>query len=231
MTEISAFPLRYWAEEDRPREKFLSKGKTALTDAELLALVIGSGNRNETAVALCQRMLQQSGNSLNTLSRLSVAQLMQFKGIGQVKAITIAAVLEIARRKRAEESRPHHKVSSSRSIFELMQPELGDLPHEEFWIIYLNNANRVLRKVQLSKGGLTGTVVDIRIVFKTALELSSTQLILCHNHPSGSLKPSDADRQITRKLKTAGEQLDIKVLDHVIVTDSGWFSFADDGLM
>ena len=224
-------PINQWAEDDRPREKFLLKGKSTLSDSELLAILIGSGSRNESAVQLCQRILASSENNLNTLGKMSVSQLMQFKGIGEAKAITIVAALELGRRRRAEESVELLKITSSKIIFELMQPIIGELPHEEFWIVYLNNSNKVISKTQLSKGGITGTVVDVRLVFKLALEMGATSLVLCHNHPSGSLKPSEADKQITQKLKRAGESLEIAILDHVIVTETGYFSFVDQGIL
>ncbi|MFT3795310.1 RadC family protein [Flavobacterium sp.] len=231
MSEHTSFPIRHWSEDDRPREKLMLKGKTALSDAELIAILIGSGSRNETAVGLGQRILSSVNYNLNALGKLSIAQLTSFKGIGEAKAIAIMAAMELSRRRRSEEVPERPRISSSRSIFEMMQPLIGELPHEEFWIIYLNNANKVISKTQLSKGGITGTLVDVRLVFKTALEMGATAIILCHNHPSGALKPSDADRHITRKLKTAGENLDIKILDHVIVTESAWFSFADEGMI
>ena len=222
--------INQWAEDDRPREKFLLKGKSSLSDSELLAILIGSGSRNESAVQLCQRILASTNNNLNQLGKISVNQLTNFKGIGEAKAISIAAALELGRRRRAEESVELKKITSSKMVFEIMQPIIGELPHEEFWIIYLNNSNKIISKSQLSKGGITGTLVDVRIVFKTALEMGATALILCHNHPSGTLVPSDADKQITRKLKLAGESLEIKVLDHLIVTEASYFSFADEGI-
>lgn len=231
MSENTAFPIRHWSEDDRPREKLLLKGRSALSDAELIAILIGSGSRNETAVGLSQRILSGAGNNLNTLGKWSVAQLTVFKGIGEAKAIAIVAAMELARRRRAESVVELSKIASSKSIFELMQPIIGELPHEEFWIVYLNNSNKVISKTQLSKGGITGTLVDVRLVFKTALEIGATGIILCHNHPSGTLVASEPDKHITRKLKLAGENLDIKVLDHVIVTETAWFSFADEGLL
>lgn len=231
MTEISSFPMRNWSEDDKPREKLILKGKNTLTDAELLAILIGSGSRNVTALDLSKRILLSSGNSLNTLGKLSLKQLTDFKGIGQVKAVTIVAALELGRRKRVEDAQHLIKINSSQSIFEIMQPVIGELPHEEFWVIYLNNSNKVLSKVQLSKGGITGTLVDVRLVFKVALEMGATAIILCHNHPSGTLIASEADRQITKKLKNAGDNLDIKILDHLIITESSYFSFADDGIL
>jgi DNA repair protein RadC len=169
--------------------------------------------------------------NLNALGKLSLSQLMQFKGIGEAKAITIIAALELGRRRRVEETVELVKITSSKVIFDVMQPIIGELPHEEFWIVYLNNSNKVISKTQLSKGGITGTVVDIRLVFKMALEYGATSIVLCHNHPSGSLKPSDADIQITQKLKRAGESLEIAILDHVIVTETSYFSFVDQGIL
>ena len=223
-------PINQWAEDDRPREKFLLKGKASLSDSELLAILVGSGSRNESAVQLCQRILASAHNNLNQLSKLSVQQLTTFKGIGEAKAIAIVAALELGRRKRSEEAIDFDKITSSKSVFEIMQPIIGELPHEEFWVLYLNNSNKVLHKSQLSKGGITGTIVDSRIIFKKALECNATSLILTHNHPSGKLLASEADREVTRKLKLAGQQMDILVLDHVIITETGFYSFNDEGI-
>ncbi len=230
MAENSFFPITNWSEDDKPREKLMLKGKSVLSDAELIAILIGSGSRNESAVDLSKRILASVDNNLNALGKLSISQLITFKGIGEAKAISIIAALELGRRRRSEDAVELKKVTSSKVIFEIMQPIIGELPHEEFWIIYLNNSNKVISKSQLSKGGITGTLVDVRIVFKTALEMGATALILCHNHPSGTLIPSDADKQITKKLKLAGESLEIKVLDHLIVTEASYFSFADEGI-
>lgn len=223
-------PINQWAEDDRPREKFLLKGKSSLSDSELLAILIGSGSRNESAVQLCQRILASTNNNLNQLGKLSVNQLTNFKGIGEAKAISIAAALELGRRRRAEESVELKKITSSKMVFEIMQPIIGKLPHEEFWILYLNNSNKVIHKSQLSKGGLTGTVVDIRLIFKMAFEYNATSIILSHNHPSGKLQASDADIQITKRIKEASKHLEINVLDHVIVTENGYYSFNDEGI-
>jgi DNA repair protein RadC len=182
-------------------------------------------------VQLSKRILSSVDNNLNALGKLSITQLTTFKGIGEAKAISIAAAMELGRRRRGEEALELQKITSSKSIFELMQPIIGELAHEEFWVLYLNNSNKVISKSQLSKGGITGTVVDVRLVFKTALEMGATSVILCHNHPSGALKASDADKQITKKLKVAGESLDIKVLDHLIVTENNYFSFSDEGIL
>ena len=224
------FSIKNWAEDDKPREKLMLKGKAALSDAELVAILIGSGSRNESAVDLSKRILASVSNNLNALGKLSLKQLMEFKGIGEAKAISIAAALELGRRRRAEETLELQKITSSKAVFDIMQPIIGELPHEEFWVLYLNNSNKVIYKSQLSKGGITGTVVDVRLIFKTALEHNATSIILTHNHPSGKLQSSDADAAITKKLKLAGEQLDIKVLDHIIITENGYYSFQDEGI-
>ncbi|HLU81148.1 MAG TPA: DNA repair protein RadC [Flavobacteriaceae bacterium] len=226
-----SFSIKNWAESDRPREKLLQKGETSLSDAELIAILIGSGNSSESAVQLAKRILAGSENNLNALGKLSVKQLMKFKGIGEAKAITIIAAMELGRRRRAEEAVKKKKIDSSLAAFELMQPVIGDLLHEEFWIIYLNNSHKIIQKFQVSKGGITSTVVDVRIVMKNALENGATALILAHNHPSGTLKPSHQDKEITQKLIKAGNSLDIKVLDHLIITQKSYFSFADEGMI
>ena len=223
-------PINLWAEDDRPREKLILKGKTALSDSELLAILIGSGSRNESAVQLCQRILASSNNNLNQLSKLTINQLMQFKGIGEAKAITIIAALELGRRRRLEEATETTKITSSKKVFEIMQPVIGDLPHEEFWVLYLNNSNKVIFKSQISKGGITGTVVDTRMVFKIALEHFATSIIICHNHPSGKLQASESDISLTKKIQVAGKTLDILVLDHLIITEFGYLSFTDEGI-
>lgn len=225
------FSIKNWSEDDQPREKLLYKGKNALSDAELVAILIGSGSRNESAVELCKRILQQNNNQLHQLQKQSIQQLMQFKGIGEAKAITIVAALELAKRLQLSETKELTKIGSSEDVFKLMQPIIGDLPHEEFWVLLLNNSNKVIYKLQLSKGGLTQTVVDIRMLFKTALEHLATALILVHNHPSGQLVASGADKDITQKIKLAGNSLDIKLLDHLIITQTGYFSFADDDIL
>jgi DNA repair protein RadC len=227
----TSFSIKNWSQDDQPREKLRDKGKTVLSDAELVAILIGSGNREESAVDLCKRILASVDNNLNALGKLSIKQLMEFKGIGEAKAITIAAALELGRRRRIEDTVRLEKITSSQSVFDVMQPVLGELPHEEFWILYLNNSNKIIQKNQLSKGGITGTLVDVRLVLKNALETGATALILCHNHPSGTLKPSQADKDITQKLKTAAQSLDIKVLDHLIITEKAYFSFADESML
>lgn len=228
---VPSLSIKNWSQDDQPREKLRDKGKAALSDAELVAIIISSGSRDESALDLCKRILASADNNLNQLGKMSLKQLMAFKGIGEAKAIAIAAAMELGRRRRGEVALERKKITSSVSVFELMQPLIGELPHEEFWIIYLNNSNKVLQKQQLSKGGITGTLVDVRLVLKTALEVGAVGIILAHNHPSGTLKPSEADKHITQKLKKAGESLDIKVLDHLIVTEKAYFSFADDNLL
>ena len=227
--EQTNFPITNWSEDDKPREKLMLKGKIALSDAELIAILICSGSRNESAVDLSKRILASVDNNLNALGKLSIQQLMNFKGIGEAKAISIISAMELGRRRRAEDVVELKKITSSKTIYELMQPIIGELPHEEFWVLYLNNSNKVLSKSQQGKGGITGTTVDVRLVFKTAFELGATAMILCHNHPSGNLKPSEADTKLTQKLKLAGQNLDILVLDHIIVTENGYYSFVDDG--
>lgn len=228
--EPTNFPITNWSEDDKPREKLMLKGKSVLSDAELIAILIGSGSRNESAVELSKRILASVDNNLNALGKLTLSQLTSFKGIGEAKSISIMAAMELGRRRRAEEAAVSKKITSSKTIFELMQPIIGELPHEEFWVLYLNNANKVLSKSQQGKGGITGTIVDVRLVFKTALEIGATSIILCHNHPSGGLVPSEADIKITNKIKVAGQNLDIHVLDHLIVAENGYYSFADEGI-
>lgn len=251
LMENQKIPINFWSEDDRPREKLLTKGKTALTDAELLAILINSGNRNESAVDLCRRILQDNANSLPELARLSEKQLMTYKGIGEAKALSIVAALELGQRRRMREVTVSQKITCSKDVFEMMQPRVGELSHEEFWVILLSNANRVRKIVKsrdmlieerftsqkvidtlnISKGGMTGTVLDLRILFKLALEYQATAVILVHNHPSGKLKPSHADIQLTKKVVEAGKIMDIVILDHFIITEFDYFSFADNGLI
>ncbi|HCY97815.1 DNA repair protein RadC [uncultured Polaribacter sp.] len=223
--------IKSWALDDRPREKLVSKGRSALSDAELIAILIGSGNREESAVALSKRMLKTVHGNLNALAKLSVEKLTEFKGIGLAKAISIITALELGKRKQLESTLERPKITSSRDAAHTMQVIIGSLEHEEFWVLYLNNSNKIVAKVQISKGGLTGTLVDVRLVFKRALEVAAVGIIVCHNHPSGKLQPSTADKQLTSKIKAAGITLDIKLLDHLIITEKAYFSFADEGLL
>jgi DNA repair protein RadC len=227
----TSFSIKYWSDDDKPREKLLQKGKSVLSDAELVAILIGSGSPQESAVELSKRILASVQNNLNELGKLTVKQLTKFKGIGEAKAIAIVAAMELGRRRREESPGKIIRIGSSKNAFDLLQPRMGELPHEEFWIVYLNNSNGVLHTAQLSKGGITGTLVDIRLVMKQALELGAVALLLAHNHPSGTLEPSPADKEITQKLKTAAEAMDIKILDHLIITAQSYFSFADENLL
>ena len=229
--EATNFPITHWSGDDKPREKMMLKGKSALSDAELVAILIGSGSRNESAVALSKRILASVNNNLSSLGKQSLAQLMEFKGIGEAKAITIAAALELGRRRKEENPLELVKVTSSKVMYQEMYPIIGKLAHEEFWVVYLNNANKIIFKAQLSKGGITGTVVDVRLIFKIALEQNAVAIVLAHNHPSGKLQASEADIQVTKRIKNAGLQLDISVLDHIIVTEHSYFSFADEGIL
>lgn len=218
-----------WAEEDRPREKLLLKGVSALSDAELLAILIGSGNKNETAVELSQRILFSVKNNLNSFGRLTIAELIKnFNGIGEAKAITIVAALELGKRRKLSETEKQATITSSQDVFDLFQPLLGDLRHEESWALLLNNSNKVIKKTQVSKGGIIGTVIDIRLIIKEAIEALATKLILVHNHPSGNNQPSAEDDNITRKLKDAGNLLDVLLIDHVIVCDKSHYSYRDN---
>ncbi len=220
-----------WAEEDRPREKMLLKGLSALSDAELLAILIGSGSKGESAVALSQRILSSVENNLHDLGKRSVGDLQQFKGIGEAKAITIAAALEIGRRRQLSDLRQRPRISSSRDAFNVIAALLTDLHHEEFWLLLLNRANEVFARERLSIGGTSGTVVDLKVVLKTALNARAAGFIAIHNHPSGNLEPSRADVELTERLKQGGKILDLPMLDHLIVSERGYYSFADEGMI
>ena len=223
--------IKTWAEDDRPREKLIAKGKIALSDSELIAILISTGTRELSAVDLAKQILQSVNNNLNQLGRLNVKELCKFKGIGEAKAISIITALELGKRRRETESTQLKKIDSSTDAFNILQPYLGDLHHEEFWVLFLSNANKVLKKEQLSVGGLTGTVADVRRIYKSALEQNATAIVIAHNHPSGTLRPSQADKQLTRKVKEGGQILDIKLLDHIIVTEKNYYSFADEGML
>ena len=225
------FSIRQWNEDDRPREKLMLKGKIALSDAELIAILIGSGNREETAVDLAKRILNSVDNNLNQLAKLNVENLCEFKGIGEAKAISIITALEIGKRRRLEQALINPKITSSKSVFNVMQPIIAELDHEEFWVLFLNNSNIIINKQQVSKGGITSTLVDVRVVLKKAIELSAVGIVLCHNHPSGKRDPSDSDKKLTKKFVAASNLLDIQVLDHIIVTQDTYYSFADNSLM
>ena len=226
-----SFSIKNWSQDDRPREKLRDKGARSLSNAELLAIIIGSGTVQETAVDLSKRILASVDHDLQSVAKLSITQLMMFNGIGEAKAIKIAAAMEISCRRRESDLKKLDKINTSRSVFEIMNPLLGNLSHEEFWVLFLNNSNKILSKTQLSKGGMTSTIVDVRIAMKQALEYSATAIIMVHNHPSGSLRPSKSDIRLTEKFISAAESLDIKVLDHIIVTEKDYFSFADESLI
>jgi DNA repair protein RadC len=231
MNEYRKLNIKDWAVEDRPREKFLANGPRSLSDAELIAILIASGNLEETAVELSRRILNSVNNDINELGRKTIGHLSQFKGIGEAKAITIMAALELGRRRKETIIPDKVKVSCSRDAAELMMPLIGDLDNEEFWILLLDRNNKVKHKFMTSKGGITATIIDVRMIMKVALEMVAVSIILCHNHPSGSLKPSDADLQITQKIKDAGTIMDIKVLDHLIISRNDYYSFADNGAL
>ena len=223
--------IKNWAEDDRPREKLLSKGQRILSDSELLAIIMGSGSREESAVELAKRILNSVGNNWNNLSQLSVKDLCKFKGVGEAKAISIITALEIGKRRAAQEFPERPKIVSSKDSFQVLHSLIGDLPVEEFWVLYLNQGNFVVKKEQISKGGINQTAVDVRIIMKIALEERATSILIAHNHPSGNLRPSKADIEITRKIKEAGKILDIELLDHLILTQKTYFSFADEGIL
>jgi DNA repair protein RadC len=224
-------PIRLWAEDDRPREKLQMKGKRALSNAELIAILIGTGTRNHTALEISKRMLKMNGGKLKELSRLSVADLMKTKGIGRAKAVSLIAALELANRSGTEEGLARKKVSCSRDVFAFFKPLLQDSSYEEFWILLLNRGNKILNSICISQGGLSGTVADPKKIFKTALEQYAASVILCHNHPSGNTRPSESDIRLTQKLKKAGSFLDLPVIDHIIIGEDSYFSFADEGIL
>jgi DNA repair protein RadC len=223
--------LKSLAQDDRPREKLVALGRQSLSDAELLAIIIGSGNKTETAVQLAQRMLHQNKNNINEVAKLSLNDLKKFKGIGIVKAINIAASFELGRRKSDLDSLERIKITSSKTAYQLFQKRLSDLPHEEFWLLILNRSNQVIKEEFISKGGITGTIVDVRLICKSAIENNASGIIIAHNHPSGQIIPSKQDKEITIKLKSALILFDVSLLDHLIIGDLNYFSFADENLL
>jgi len=223
--------IKNWSEDDRPREKFIKKGRESLSDAELLAILLSSGSKDESAVDLSKRILKDVSNNLLQLSKLDIPALTKYKGIGTVKALTIAAALELGRRRRESEVIQKKAIKCSKDAFEYMQAELSDKFYEEFWVINLNVANKIINKNQIGEGGLTQATVDVRRIFKLALENNAASIILCHNHPSGNILPSDNDIELTKKIKSGGDTLNIKVLDHVIIGEEKFYSFADEGKM
>ncbi|MFP4365790.1 MAG: RadC family protein [Bacteroidales bacterium] len=231
MDEIKKLSIKQWALDDRPREKLLTHGCAALSDAELIAILIGSGSRKETAVELSRRILGSFENSLNRLGKQNLKELMQFRGIGEAKAVVITAALELGRRRKEEDVLEKPAVQCSRDAYTIMHPLMGDLLHEEFWILLLNRSNRLIEVLRTSQGGISGTVTDIRMILKNAILHSASSMVLCHNHPSGNLKPSKADIDITKKMNEAARYMEIKVLDHIIMADRNYFSFADEGML
>ncbi len=223
--------LKSLAQDDRPREKLVAFGRQSLSDAELLAIILGSGNKTETAVQLAQRMLYQNKNNINELAKLSLNDLKKFKGVGIVKAINIAASFELGRRKSDLDIFERIKITSSKTAYQLFQKRLSDLPHEEFWLLILNRANQVLKEEFVSKGGISGTIVDIRLICKSAIENNASGIIIAHNHPSGQIIPSQQDKDITIKLKSALILFDVNLLDHLIIGDLNYYSFADENLL
>lgn len=231
MEKIPGNTIKSWSESDRPREKLEEKGQRALTESELLAILLRSGSREESAVDLAKRLLKNVNNDLTTLSRLSVKDLSKYKGIGKVKAITIVAALELGRRRAEAQVIQKQKITSSKDVVDLFAAQLADLTHEEFWILMLDRSNKIIHRQNISKGGVSGTVVDARLIFKSAIENLASGIILCHNHPSGNNKPSQNDIDLTRKLHDAGKLVDVKVIDHIIISGSTCFSFADEGML
>jgi DNA repair protein RadC len=223
--------IKNWAANDRPREKLLANGVKSLSDAELLAILIGSGTKEVSAVELCRKILSESENNLALLGKKSVADLIKIKGIGRAKAITIIAALELGMRRKLTEISEKPKVTSSKEAFEFIHSFISDITHEEFWVLFLNRSNKIIDKYKLSQGGISGTVIDVRLLLKKALELLASSLIICHNHPSGNIKPSENDKKITDKIKIAAQQMDIKLLDHLIISDNSYLSFSDEGLL
>ena len=231
LTDQAYQKINLWAEEDRPREKLLLKGKSALSDAELLAIIIGSGTKNLNAVDLAKSILFKAGNNLNNLARLTVSDLVRIRGIGKARAVSIVSSLELGRRRNDQPPDDKPRITCSEDAFKIIRPSLMDLAVEEFWIIILNRANYVIGTERISSGGLAGTVADPKVIFKKALDAKGSSIILVHNHPSGNLKPSEADVSLTRKLKESGQLLEIPVIDHLIFTDHKYFSFADEGIL
>jgi DNA repair protein RadC len=220
-----------WAVEDRPREKMIQYGTSTLSDAELLGILISSGTKDKSAVDLGRELLARVNNNLNALGKLEIADLTKIHGIGNARAVTIAAALELGRRRKLTEIPEVVQIKCSKDVADIFQPILSDLLHEEFWILFLNRSNRVISRMKLSQGGISGTVTDVRLVMKKAIETLASGIIVCHNHPSGNLNPSESDSKITQKIKEAGNLLDIQLLDHLIISDKDYYSFADNGLL
>ncbi|MCG8410401.1 MAG: DNA repair protein RadC [Bacteroidales bacterium] len=226
--EYTNLRIKDWAIEDRPREKLLEKGIRSLSNAEIIAILLGSGTKNESAVDLSKKVLKTASNNLNELAKLEISDLIRIKGIGQAKAITIIAALELGRRRKIADIIDKNKITESKDVFDLFCPIIGDLAYEEFWILLLNRSNQIIDKIKISQGGVASTVIDIKIILKKAIDKLASSIILCHNHPSGNKNPSSSDNSITQKLKLAAEYVDIKVLDHIIIADTQYYSYADE---
>jgi DNA repair protein RadC len=231
MEENTHMTIKALAEDDRPREKLVAAGRHALSDAELLAIVLGSGSKNETAVDLARRMLADHHNNMNELAKMGINELKKYKGVGLAKAVNVAAAFEIGRRRNESPGVERTKITSSAVAYQILKRRLSDLPHEEFWVLLLNRANQVTREEYLSKGGISGTVVDIRIICRSAIEHGASGVVIGHNHPSGQVLPSEQDKSITKKLFEALKLLEVALLDHIIVGDQKYFSFSDEGLL
>jgi DNA repair protein RadC len=231
MFNCMSLKITDWAEEDRPREKLLQKGTASLSDAELLAILISSGTKDKSAVDLGRELLQMANNNLNNLGKLAIGDLKKLHGIGSVRAVTIAAALELGRRRKLADAENVIQIKCSKDVADIFHPLLADLQYEEFWILFLNRSNKVINRMKLSQGGVSGTVTDVRMVMKKAIEYLASGIIVCHNHPSGNLNPSESDSKITQKIKDAGNLMDIQLLDHLIISEKDYYSFADNGLL
>lgn len=223
--------IKNWALDDRPREKLMAKGIQSLSDAELVAILIGSGTRNESAVDLAKYILNTCNNNLNELGKKDIKSLTSIRGMGPAKSINILSALELGRRRKLADIIDRKKIGNSKDVFDIFHSIIADLPHEEFWVLLLNQSNKILEKQKISQGGVSGTVTDVKIILKLAIENLASSVILCHNHPSGNLKPSKADVEITKKLREAARLMDIVILDHIIISDESYFSFADEGMI
>jgi len=223
--------IKNWSEDDRPREKLLKKGTSALSDAELVAILLGSGSSKQSAVELAREILDSCNNNINSLGKKSLKDLMKFKGVGEAKAVSIVAALELGKRRKLEEAAKQSKITTSRSAFEYFQPLMGDLQHEEFHVMFLNRANVIIDSIKISSGGTTGTVMDVKLIIRHALDRLAQGIIISHNHPSGNKQPSTADTQITHKVRDAAALMDVNLLDHIIIADNDYFSFADEGMI
>jgi DNA repair protein RadC len=220
-----------WAVGDRPREKLVQNGTSSLSDAELLAILISSGTKEKSAVDLGRELLNLVNNNLNSLGKLGISDLTKLHGIGIARAVTIAAALELGRRRKLSETADVIQIKCSKDVSDIFTPILSDLSHEEFWVLFLNRSNKVINMMKLSQGGVSGTVTDVRVMMKKAIEYLASGIIVCHNHPSGNLNPSESDTKITQKIKEAGNLMDIQLLDHLIISDKDYYSFADNGLI